>query len=221
MQLRDSWEARGRTINTIEELISVYYSEIQVICIPRKERLNKLHQQYQKLYETITNMSLVAKETRSHARMLLNTETTETYLNLAFEHFSRTLDVPFDFISASLLQNPLPENFGGHLLNLLKLTSRIERYQHPNPANPLSGGQYVLPKPPALNLFLDLKLLIASCIILQISRSGILGEFLLDFLTLSEPRPFCSMEPNLRNLLVLQEIGRMFSLDMRNSARVH
>jgi hypothetical protein len=40
------------------------------------------------------------------------------YFQSAFDHFSKTLDDPFNFIKVSMLNNPIPANFGGHILQL-------------------------------------------------------------------------------------------------------
>ena len=55
---------------------------------------------------------------RSQLRMLLDVEELQSYLDNAFDHFSKTLDAPFDFVQASLANSPIPLNFGGNVLKL-------------------------------------------------------------------------------------------------------
>ena len=67
--------------------------------------------------------------------MLLNAAEMQSYLQHAFDHFSRTLDEAFDFVQASVYNNPIPLDFGGNILRLAlnimdhqKKAKRGERY---------------------------------------------------------------------------------------------
>lgn len=89
--------------------------------------------------------------------MLLDEESLQYYLQHAFDHFSRTLEIPFDFVQASFLFNPIPANFGG---SILKLAIALKNQQT---------------TPDARAIFERLSHLVASCILLDAARHKILG----------------------------------------------
>jgi len=90
--------------------------------------------------------------------MLLTSEELQPYLQKAFDHFSRDLDTPFDFVTASLVNNPIPSNFGG---NILKLAVQIQK----------QGGDGV----DGASIFKELSFMVASCIMLDSVRNRNLG----------------------------------------------
>jgi len=58
--------------------------------------------------------------------MLFDANGLQSYLQHAFDHYSMTLDIPFDFVQASFLHNPIPSNFGGSMLRLAVAMAREE-----------------------------------------------------------------------------------------------
>ena len=115
-----------------------------------------------------------ARDRKSTLRMLLNAEELQSYLQCAFDHFAQTLDVPFDFIQAAFLNNPISPTFGGSVLKLAIAMMKSER------------------KPDARGIFNKLSQLIASCIMLDSVRHNILGMLILPF-----PIPqICMLTPN-------------------------
>ena len=68
---------------------------------------------------------IVVKKKKVH--MLSNSEDLQLYLQLAFDHSSRNLDEPFNFVKVALKVNPIPSDFGG---NILKLAVAIKDH-HP------------------------------------------------------------------------------------------
>lgn len=51
--------------------------------------------------------------------MLSDVDECEMFLSLAFDHFSESLDTPFDLVKASLKISPPPENFMGNVYRFL------------------------------------------------------------------------------------------------------
>lgn len=117
-QLADQWKARGRTINTILDLIHCYYSTFKVVRIPVKGRYQLLHDQVFKLHEMIAESCDLSFETKQKARMLSTSDELNVYIQSAFDHFAKTLETPFNFVEVSLKNNPIPDDFGGHILQL-------------------------------------------------------------------------------------------------------
>src|SRR5438045_8905726 len=70
------------------------------------------------MYMEIQRGCQVSRERKAALRMLLNAEELQSYLQCAFDHFARTLDVAFDFVEASFFNNPIPLDFGGNILKL-------------------------------------------------------------------------------------------------------
>src|ERR1700753_3562654 len=85
---------------------------------PERGRPNLINEQLKKLYIEITETSEVSRASKHRVRMLLNSDDLQPYLQYAFDHFSRDLDRPFDFVQASFANNPIPPSFGGNILKL-------------------------------------------------------------------------------------------------------
>jgi hypothetical protein len=86
--------------------------------IPAEGRPKLIQEQTLKLYEEIQLGCQKSRERKQSLRMLLDAEELQSYLQCAFDHFARTLDVAFDFVQASFFNSPIPLNFGGNILKL-------------------------------------------------------------------------------------------------------
>ncbi|KAL8929810.1 MAG: hypothetical protein Q9208_000954 [Pyrenodesmia sp. 3 TL-2023] len=151
------WQKNGRVIRTTKDLLECYYSSVTVVRIPMKGRYMLIDQQVEKLHSEIMIKSNQSHYKKQKVRMLSNSDDLQLYLQLAFDHFAQDLDTPFDFVSVALKINPIPSDFGG---NILKLAVLI-RNRHPS-------WQVV-------NIFEQLGLMVASCIMLDIYRHRRLG----------------------------------------------
>lgn len=112
------WKERGKRVRTILELIQCYYSTFQVIRIPRGGRYRLLHDQVNSLHQVITASCERSFDSRKRANMLFKSFELDMHFQAVFSHFSQTLTMPFDFVAMSLRDNPIPNDFGGHLLQL-------------------------------------------------------------------------------------------------------
>lgn len=90
--------------------------------------------------------------------MLLNSHELQSYLQDAFEHFSKTTDAPFDFVQASFANRSTPTTFGGNILELIVAMMKRE------------------PKQDVRGFFDKLSYFLASCIMLDAVRSNIKGK---------------------------------------------
>ena len=154
----DIWESRGRRISSMKELLECYYSSVTVVRIPTKGRYGLLHQQVRELHGQIASKCKTALSIKRRVRMLPNSDDLQTYLQSAFDHFSKNLNDPFNFVQVALRNNPIPLDFGG---NILKLAISI--LEHPLE---LDGP----------DLFKALSPIVASCIMLDIVRHRLLGK---------------------------------------------
>ncbi|TVY37768.1 hypothetical protein LSUB1_G004421 [Lachnellula subtilissima] len=152
-----SWKARGRIIENVEDLMMCYYSSVRVVHLPADTEPKLVLDQAQKLYTEITLGCKAARARKSELRMLLDEDSLQHYLQHAFDHYSRTLEIPFDFVQASFLFNPIPANFGG---SILKLAIALKDQQT---------------TPDARAIFERLGHLVASCILLDAARHRILA----------------------------------------------
>lgn len=89
--------------------------------------------------------------------MLSNADDFQAYLQCAFAHFSRQLEAPFNFVEVSLRNNPIPLDFGG---NILKLAIAMKDRTGDNTAS---------------SIFKRLSSMVASCVLLDISRHRLQG----------------------------------------------
>jgi hypothetical protein len=149
--LAHTWRARGRTINTVWDLIHCYYRSFTVIKIPREGRPSLLLRQINNLKSLISSQCEESDRAKRQARMRLNSDDLGTFIQAAFDHFSTTLDAPFNFVDASLKTNPIPKNIGGNILQLA--ISMMQRY-------PMNGK----------GNFTRLSKVAASCVILDCIR---------------------------------------------------
>ena len=125
--------------------------------IPAEGRPKLIQDQTEKLYTEIQRGCQISRERKAALRMLLNAEELQSYLQCAFDHFARTLDVAFDFVQASFFNNPIPLDFGGNILKLA--INMMEQKEHTD----------------AHSIFNKLSYMVASCIMLDSVRHNILG----------------------------------------------
>lgn len=149
------WRERGKPINGLIDLILCYYSSIQIIRLPGEGRPKLMGDQVGKLYNATLTACISARFARYQARMLLDVEDLNDYLQEAFNHYSNTLESPFDFVQASSRNSPIPPDFGGNILKLaLEMMSILKPEQHTD----------------ARRIFSELSYMVASCIMLDSAR---------------------------------------------------
>ena len=114
-----------------------------------------MEEQIVKLYGATLTACVAARSARNNLRMLLDVEDLQNNLVEAFNHYSSTLESPFDFVQASFRNSPIPPDFGG---NILKLALNImDIWKHDKT---VSG----------LRIFAELSYMVGSCIMLDSTR---------------------------------------------------
>lgn len=120
------WQRLGKRIDTVRDLILCYYGSFKVVRVPAGQQYALIDQQINKLHVAIRANCEMSHWTKHTARLLNNADELGCYLQSGFDHFITHLDIPFDFMQVSLTRNPIPQNFGGHILQLCEaLSSRI------------------------------------------------------------------------------------------------
>jgi hypothetical protein len=153
------WRQKGKQIRSMEDLIKCYYSSITVVRIPAKGRYMLINQQLEKLHDRIAQACDAAFYTRERVRMLPHADELNEYLEAGFKHFSKRLDVPFNFVEIAVRNHPVPQNFGDHVSNLAADMQRKHEYND------------------ATVIFEALSPFVASCLLLDAVRGRRPGEY--------------------------------------------
>src|SRR5690606_28473911 len=120
IELFDKWRTkRQRQISSIKDLLLCYYTDVRVVSIPAGGRPNLIHSQINTLYQEILLNTQEAREIKSDIRMSLTYQRLIPYLSYAFDHFSKEPESAFNFVKVAFRENPIPDDFGGGILQLL------------------------------------------------------------------------------------------------------
>ncbi|KAK3707125.1 hypothetical protein LTR37_012294 [Vermiconidia calcicola] len=154
-ELAEHWRALGKHIYTVEDLILRYYSSFKVIRIPSRPRYTTINEQIGKLHTAIKQNCDESFRSKRRARMLTNADELNTYLQSGFDHFTTHLHIPFNFMQVSLLRNPIPNDFGGHILQLCTTISSQQPNHQPGRVS---------------WMFEKMSVMLASCVLLDCAR---------------------------------------------------
>ncbi|KAF3185778.1 hypothetical protein TWF788_003827 [Orbilia oligospora] len=160
------WKERGKKVETVRDLLKLYYDNVRVVGIPKKGRSTLMQKQVSQVY-----LEIKASVERSHGmkkerRMLMNSMALQFHLQSAYDHFASSLRTPFDFVKSTFAHCPIPPGFGGSILKLIisarkQVLCRIEE------------GKPVVRQ--LESLLESVASMIASCILLDIARQQIPG----------------------------------------------
>ncbi|KAI0966660.1 hypothetical protein F4678DRAFT_475768 [Xylaria arbuscula] len=160
-QYAQVWRQRGRPLNTTKELLECYYASISVVRVPYKGSYMLMNEQASKLSDLIKDRCAASHAKKKLVRMQANTEKLHFYLMAAFDHFTRDLNTPFDFVKEMLRHSPVSRNFEGSILNLALIIK--ESASHPTLSND------------AEQMFRTIAPMISSCIMLDAVRQKLPG----------------------------------------------
>ncbi|KAH8677541.1 hypothetical protein BX600DRAFT_430886 [Xylariales sp. PMI_506] len=155
------WRQRGREIASTKELLECYYASISVVRVPYKGSYMLMNEQAGKLADLIKVRAAQSHQRKRRVRMLATPEKLQFYLQAAFDHFTKDLDTPFDFIKETLRHNPVSRNFEGSILNLaLAIRDHTSNTKIKNSAR---------------QIFRAMVPIIASCVMFDTVRQNLLG----------------------------------------------
>ncbi|RYP21730.1 hypothetical protein DL765_002086 [Monosporascus sp. GIB2] len=149
-------------IHTVEDLLKHFYASVTIINIPQKGYHMRMDSQVRELYGVIEESCWKSHERKKEARVLLKAEKLERVLASVFDHFSHDTESPFNFLSESLWQSPIPGTLGGNILQFALAFQRSTKVDI---------------KQDARKLFDRLVPIISSCIMLDIERSDLHGSY--------------------------------------------
>ena len=112
------WREKGKRIDSMLDLFRCYYADISVVRIPTKGRYMLAAAQIDKLHHNIMVNCDASFGAKINARMLSNADGLNRYLQAGFDHFATKEDQPFNFVEVALKHNPIPWDFGDHILGL-------------------------------------------------------------------------------------------------------
>lgn len=153
----DYWRERGKRINNMRDLLECYYSSITVVRIPTRGRYMLMDDQIGKLHHEIQRCCNLSHSTKRKVKLLASGEKLQIYLQSAFDHFSKNLDAPFDFVKEAIKINPIPRDFQGNILKLALAMKERDKTED------------------APRIFQELSHMVASCIMLDVARQSRLG----------------------------------------------
>ncbi|KAK6502557.1 hypothetical protein TWF506_003137 [Arthrobotrys conoides] len=161
------WRERGKRVGTVRELLKLYYDRTSVVGIPKKGRSTLMQKQVSQLYLEIKAGVMRSHGLKLERRMLMNSMALQFHLQSAYDHFANSLSTPFDFVKSTFAHSPIPPDFSGSILKLIlsvrkQVPRRIELGR-------LVAGQMEV-------LFGNVASMVASCILLDISRQQYLGS---------------------------------------------
>ncbi|OTA77343.1 hypothetical protein M434DRAFT_402358 [Hypoxylon sp. CO27-5] len=156
-----AWRKQGKEINSTEDLLSQCYASVTVVRVPRQGSYMLLDQQAATLFDLIKKRCSDSHLKKRQARMLANAEMLQLYLHASYDHFTKDLESPFDFVKEALRHNPVSRSFEGNILRLaVSMKSHARSLVLRNDAN---------------RIFLKLAPMVASCIMLDAVRQHRLG----------------------------------------------
>ncbi|KAI1385436.1 FabD/lysophospholipase-like protein [Hypoxylon trugodes] len=160
--LQEHGTRRGKSISNTKELLECYYASINVVRIPYKGSYMLMHEQAGKLCSLINDRCKASYLRKKQVRMLANTEKLQFYLQAAYDHFTKDLNTPFDFVKETLRHSPISRNFEGNILNLALAIK--DRSTEPLLSNDVE------------QIFRAIGPMIASCVMLDAVRQHLPGS---------------------------------------------
>ncbi|KAF4958765.1 hypothetical protein FGADI_2109 [Fusarium gaditjirri] len=112
----------GIGINTLEDLLLTSYASVQFIRLPQGQSVVCLSTQLRRLHEMIYQSSNQSLDEKLSRRMLLSAPNMDQFFRLAFDHFSNTVQEPFDFLAQLISLRPPPAKMAARLSELMIAT---------------------------------------------------------------------------------------------------
>ncbi|KAI1374503.1 hypothetical protein F4677DRAFT_426368 [Hypoxylon crocopeplum] len=156
-----AWRKRGKEIKSTEDLLKQYYASVTVVRIPRGDSYMLMDQQADKLFDLIKERCFASHLKKKQVRMLANAEMLQVYLHASYDHFTKDLESPFDFVKEALRHNPVPRTFEGNILRLA-----VSMRDHTKSETLRSDAN---------KIFSRLAPMVASCVMFDAVRQNILG----------------------------------------------
>jgi hypothetical protein len=151
------WRDAQVQIRDTNDLLRCYYSSVKVVRLPQKSRAQRMHEQCKALYNVISACCDDSMEIKKERRMLPDADEFGLYLSLAFDHFSESLEIPFDYVEASLKHQPPPASLADNIIGFARMIANQDSNLRVD------------------ELFTELAPVVASCLMLDSARKQRMG----------------------------------------------
>lgn len=123
-ELKAQLERLGRNHDSLKDILRSSYNSVEFIRIPRGKDLSRLASQLQILRQMIRAAANNSQQAKEATNTLLNSEHQDAFYHLAFDHFSKYENEPFDYMETFFSIHPLPINFANTLVDLFRATQK-------------------------------------------------------------------------------------------------
>jgi hypothetical protein len=119
------WTKRGERVETADQLLKCYYSQVKVVFIPQflpdtpMCEAQELKRQYKILYKEINDLSLLSSTNREAAGILFDVETLSRNSSGVLEELAKDFTTSVDLHRLAEPFQTYPTNFKTHVLNIL------------------------------------------------------------------------------------------------------
>lgn len=164
-ELQQKWKARGRVIETAEQLILCYYDSFKVISIPQHTPtsptvVRTISDQVKTLYNEIIAMSGNIRRKRNSLNLDLDVASLNAYLHRSVTALGRDFHSTLDFHELTDGDSALPRRFSEHLCQILHRMSKLRNLD----TSQTVGGE--------ADLVLQMTPYIAACIVAQVDEAN-------------------------------------------------
>lgn len=168
-ELQQKWRARGRNIQSAEELIHCYYDSFRVVSVPQHTPsspavVQGISKQVRNLYNEILAMSEGIRRKRKVSNLDLDVSSLNAYLHRSVMALGRDFHSALDFHELSDGDSALPRRFSEHLCHIMVRMTKLRGID----ASQAVGGE--------ADLVVQMTPYIAACIIAQIDDTKDQGK---------------------------------------------
>ena len=100
--------------------ISEQFSDILLLSLEARKKGLSNKSRHRELFERLLNLSDQVREARTDTQTLFSAYHFSAFFHYALNHVAVTPVEPFNFITASRIENPVPSSFQDHLVNFLR-----------------------------------------------------------------------------------------------------
>jgi hypothetical protein len=122
---KESFEERNIPIVDLEDLLCKSYRSVKFIRVPRGHIRSQLSIQLQLLSKLIDQGSKESQMEKDEAGMLLPSRDQDNFYQLAFDHFVKHPDKPFNFLAGLLKLHPMANSLSNNVSRILQATDKL------------------------------------------------------------------------------------------------
>ena len=121
-------------------MLKQQFGGLRIIALPKPPQSERLNDFWESLSTRILRGSQHIQDRRREAKVPFSANHFQAFFHLACDHFARDIVTPFNFIKASRLANPVPQDFSSHITNFLEhlRPAQVEPFAFPLIASALA-----------------------------------------------------------------------------------